>query len=93
MSAATTEQEALREFLTDLKRINPPRVDFVQSVQRATNNLAQLANEAVKVEQEALTSFIAEKKAEFEQHLEVKQANAEAMRALVLPAVTGKTGA
>lgn len=95
MSTATTNAQALGEFVADLKRINPKRADFLAAVDAACVTLQENSQAQKRQIAEATGSFLTKVQADAEAHIEAELTAKEATRAafdaqpepLALPAV------
>ena len=80
MSNATTNAQALAEFLGDLKRINPKRTDFLGAVDQASVTLQENSQMQKREIAQATGSFLTLKASEAEAHIEAELSAKESVR-------------
>lgn len=80
MSTATTNTQALAEFVADLKRLNPKRQDFLAAVDSSVVQLQENANGMRKQVAEAVNAYLVKETAAVEAHVEAEMSAKEALR-------------
>jgi hypothetical protein len=80
MSSATTNAQAIAEFVSDMKRLNPKRQDFLNAVDAACVEMQQNTQTSRRMIQESVSVFLATKEQELEQHIDADLTAKEAVR-------------
>lgn len=80
MSEATTNQQALAEFVGDLKRLNPTRDGFLSAVDASAAQLQENSQLMKRQIAEAWNGYLAKNKVDVDAHVDSEIAAKEATR-------------